>query len=73
MINHQTDAQRAMIAQCKAESCLDRNVPLGMPPASRPEFGPTVAEYFRRKHATNGPGKYQGLHLVATFPWRQQS
>jgi hypothetical protein len=67
---NQSNAQREIIAQCKTESCLDRRIPLGMPPASRPEFGPTVAEYFRRKHATQGPGKYLGLHLVATFPWQ---
>jgi hypothetical protein len=60
-------------AAAKAESCLDRNVPLGMPPAWRPESGPTVLDFYRRKHATVGPGKYYGLHIVATQPWIRTS
>jgi hypothetical protein len=63
---HQSDAQREMIAQCKAESCLDRRIPLGIPPAARPEFGPPAAEYFQRKHRTAGPGQFYGLHIVGT-------
>jgi hypothetical protein len=67
MMYHQTDAQRAMIAQCESESCLDRRIPLGIPFAARPEFGPAVPAYYRRKHDTSGPGQFYGLHIVGTM------
>jgi hypothetical protein len=66
-MNHQTDAQRQMIAQFKAESCLDRKVPLGIPFAARPEFGPVVPAYYQNKHRTDGPGQFYGLHIVGTM------
>jgi hypothetical protein len=65
---NQSNAQRDMIARCRSESCLDSKVPLGMAPASRPEFGPTVAEFFRRKHATQAPGNIRGF--ISSLPCR---
>jgi hypothetical protein len=53
-------------------SRYDPRIPLGMPRVARPEFGETVREYYARKYATQKPGKYYGLHLVAlALPWRQ--
>jgi hypothetical protein len=64
MTTHQSEAQRDLIARCRSESCLDRRIPLGIPPAARPEFGPAVPAYFRHKHDTRGPGQFYGLHVV---------
>jgi hypothetical protein len=47
-------------AEMVAQSCIDPAVPLlvegGTPPA-RPEFGPSVKDYFGQKHATLPPGE----------------
>jgi hypothetical protein len=52
------------------DSHLDQSIPLGMPRAGRVELGQTVQEYYKQKHATHGPGKYFGLHLIApAAPW----
>jgi hypothetical protein len=64
---NQSNAQREIIAQCKAESCLDRRIPLGIPPAARPEIGPSVPAYYQNKHRTGGPGQFYGLHIVGTM------
>jgi hypothetical protein len=64
---NQSNAQREIIAQCKAESCLDRNVPLGMPPAWRPESGPTVVDFYRPNMQRSDPVDFTGsiwsIHL----------
>jgi hypothetical protein len=52
------------------DSYLDSRMPLGMPRAGRVELGESVAQYYKRKHATQGHGKYYGLHLIApAAPW----
>ena len=40
--------QARMLARGRAESCIDPTVPIGFPPAPRPEIGLSVAEHFRR-------------------------
>ncbi len=68
-------AQADLISRSRAESYLNRAVPLGvcqqLPP--RPERGPTVAEYYRQKHAPSGPGpgRFYPLHLLAVAPNRR--
>ena len=47
--------RRKMVADCRTESVLNRGIPLGTPVNVRPQFGPDAREYFRRKHATQGP------------------
>jgi hypothetical protein len=47
-------------------SIRDPRIPLGRPRASRVELGETVQQYYRRKHATQGYGKYYGPHEVNT-------
>jgi hypothetical protein len=61
--------QRDVIAQARAESCLDPTVPLGVSPPARPEYGARVSDYYKWKHGPNGPGygKYFPLHIVAAF------
>jgi hypothetical protein len=44
--------QRELRAELRSESCL---VPLGLPLVAKPKAGPTVAAYFRAKHARGGP------------------
>jgi hypothetical protein len=61
--------QRDLIARFRTDSFLDRRFPIGLPSVARPESGVAVTDYYARKHATIGPGKYYGLHLVATKPW----
>lgn len=69
MIN-QSEAQRDLIARNRADSFLDRRFHIGLPTVARPESGVAVADYYKRKHATIGPGKYYGLLIVATpQPW----
>jgi len=53
--------------QAREESCLDRSVPLGYPIVARPEIGPTVADYYARKHAGGPLGQYWPLHQTAKF------
>jgi len=56
--------QREAIERARAESCTDPRVPLAMPaPFPRPDFGPSVADYFARKHATGARGTFFPLHL----------
>ena len=64
--------QARMLARGRAKSCIDPTVPIGFPPAPRPEIGLSVAEHFRRKHSKGGPGpgQYFGLHLTYTWPSR---
>jgi hypothetical protein len=45
-------------------SIRDPRIPLGIPRAARPEYGPSVQEYFKHKHTTVGPGRFYGA--VAT-------
>ena len=46
-------------------SVLDRRIPLGLPHATRPEFGLAVAAYFREKHARKNFGRFWPLHMTA--------
>jgi hypothetical protein len=64
---NQSEAQRDMVARCRSESCLDPKIPLGIPPAARPEFGTSVPAYYQKKHRTDGPGQFYGLHVVGTM------
>jgi hypothetical protein len=61
------EIQRATIEQCRAESILDRRVPLGYPPPqqNRPQLGPAIGQYFRTKHDSGRFGKFWPLHITA--------
>jgi hypothetical protein len=60
------EAQAEMIRQCRAESCIgDPSIPIAINPAPPPIFGPTVAEYYRRKHQSGKCGRFYPLHLNA--------
>ncbi len=48
----------------REQSILDRNIPLAMPIAVRPERGPTVRAYFAAKHRRGEFGKFWPLHLM---------
>jgi hypothetical protein len=69
MDNKISEGQRAMIERCRAETCLDRSVPLGFPLAVRPEFGRDVRTYFQWKHATGPAGRFYPLHQVKNDHW----
>lgn len=62
--------QARMIARGREESCVDPAIPVGFPPAPRPQSGLSVAEHYRRKHSKNGPGPGQffGLHITYSGP-----
>jgi hypothetical protein len=66
MIINQSESQRDLIARFRAECCLDRRFPIGLPVVARPEAGYTVTDYYTRKHETIGPGRFYGLHIVNT-------
>jgi hypothetical protein len=58
--------QRDIVAQCRADSILDRRIPLGARPLqARPIIGPTAQEYFRAKHAAGKSAKFYFHHLAA--------
>jgi hypothetical protein len=63
MIN-QSEAQRDLIVRFRADSFLDRRFPIGLPSVARPESGVAVTDYYTRKHATTGPGRFYGLQIV---------
>ena len=66
--------QDKIIAQSRAESVLDREIPLGFPvAANRIELGMTTAEYFRRKHGPHGPGpgRFFPLHMTAPIYFKK--
>jgi hypothetical protein len=53
---------------------FEPRIPLGRPRAGHVEYGETVQSYFRRKHSTQGYGKYHGLHEVdVAAPWLKQT
>ncbi len=55
--------QQDLIAQCRRASCIDPRIPVAVPvPFPRPEFGPTPAEWFARKHARGEFGRFYPLH-----------
>jgi hypothetical protein len=60
--------QSRMILQSRAESVLDPRIPLAYPVTPRPEVGLHAIEYFKRKHAKDGPGpgRFYPLHRPAT-------
>jgi hypothetical protein len=57
-------AEHAKRQAMRADSCLDPRVALDYPTAGRPESGPTVAEYYRRKRT---PGQFD-LHELKKWP-----
>lgn len=55
--------QQQLIEDCHRASCIDPRIPLAMPvPFPRPEFGPSPAEWFARKHARGERGRFFPLH-----------
>lgn len=62
-------AQSRMVEVSRAESFLDRSVPLGYPPIQTwgwVEAGVTIGEYYRSKHQGGRFGKFYGLHVCQT-------
>ena len=69
------ETQAAMIWTMRAESCLDRRIPLAYPPRQNPrdiECGVTVQTYFAAKHKRGERGKFWPLHILAAPNWRQR-
>ena len=53
----------SMIQRLRAESCLDRSVPLEIQPPPRPERGESVATYYSRKWRRFGSlGEHEALN-----------
>jgi hypothetical protein len=51
------NVHRELREKSRAESILDRRIPLGYATAAaRPEIGQTVQQYYRAKHSASGPG-----------------
>jgi hypothetical protein len=57
-------AQQDMIERSRRESVLNRSVPLGYPPPTTPERGPSAPQYFRAKTARGERGRYWPLHQL---------
>jgi hypothetical protein len=53
--------QEVYVARLRAESVLDRSLPLGSTAPPRPEKGPSAVEYYRKKGYT---GQYGDLNPV---------
>jgi hypothetical protein len=66
-MNHHQKQQNRTIEELRAASCLDPLVPLGMPPAARPEQGLSVTAYYRRKHSSFGAGRFYPLHQTGRW------
>lgn len=55
--------QQALMDDCRRASCIDPRIPVGIPaPFPRPEFGPSAAEWFARKHRRGEFGRFYPLH-----------
>jgi hypothetical protein len=53
------NTQRDIVAQCRAESVLDRRVRLGCPPLQpQPLVGPSAQSYFAAKHRAGTVGRF---------------
>ncbi len=55
------------------QSVLDRAIPLGLPHATRPEFGLSVAAYYRTKHGRKMFGAYWPLHMTEQSAERKEN
>ncbi len=65
------EMQAAFLAEGRAQSVLDPQIRLGVPPwPPKPEIGETVAAYYAKKHGPRGPGRgrFWPLHVVQTAP-----
>jgi hypothetical protein len=69
--NSVNQTQREMLKQCRAESFLDRRVPLGFPVATRPDRGESVISYYMNKHRAQNFGRFYPLHLIQQFGSKQ--
>ena len=63
------ESQRDFVRRCRAESFLDKRVPLGIPTMNpRVEAGPSIKDFFRQKHRRGERGRFWPLHLVSEKP-----
>jgi hypothetical protein len=58
-----SDTQSKFIAEGKRDSCIDPAVPLFLDRHCDPIEGPTVAAWFKNKHARGDIGRFYPLHL----------
>jgi hypothetical protein len=66
------EVQAAVIAESRAESRLDRRIPLGYPSVPpRPEIGLSATEFYRLKHLRGEPGIHWPLHQCAPAVWER--
>ena len=59
--------QAELMREMRRDSVLDKKVPLGFQPPAHPDAGPTVAEYFARKHKHGQAGRFDELRKVGSW------
>jgi hypothetical protein len=61
------EQQRQLVAECRADSCLDPTVPLGAAISPHPLEGPTVLQYYRDQHRRGHFGIHEPLYQLAIY------